>query len=189
MPMSGMPSWASTERSTNSTIEWTIDWGCTTTSIRSKGTPNSQWASRTSSPLFMRVAESIVIFAPIRHVGWRSACSTVTVSSVGRDDPRKGPPDAVSTRRRTSRGAAPARHWKSALCSESTGSRRTPCSRAAHVMSAPAITSVSLLASAMVRPARIAASVGTRPAAPTSAETTTSAATSPAMAARPSGPP
>ena len=80
--MSGMPSWARTERSTNSTIEWTIDCGCTTTSIRSNGTSNSQWASRTSRPLFMSVAESIVIFAPIRHVGWRSACSTVTPSSV-----------------------------------------------------------------------------------------------------------
>jgi hypothetical protein len=29
----------------------------------------------TSRPLFARVAESIVIFAPIVHVGWRSACS------------------------------------------------------------------------------------------------------------------
>ena len=137
----------------------------------------------------MRVAESIVIFAPMRHVGCRSACSTVTPSSAGRDHPRKGPPDAVSTRRRTSRGAAPARHWKSALCSESTGKRRTPCSRAARVIRAPAITSVSLLASAMVRPARIAASVGTSPAAPTSAETTMSAGTSAARVARPSGPP
>ena len=31
----------------------------------------------TSSPLFIIVAESIVIFGPIFHVGWRSASSTV----------------------------------------------------------------------------------------------------------------
>ena len=93
--MSGMPSCARTERSTNSTIEWTIDCGCTTTSIRSNGTPNSQCASRTSRPLFMSVAESIVIFAPIRHVGWRSACSTVTPSRAA-----AGPSAEGSARRR-----------------------------------------------------------------------------------------
>ena len=93
--MSGMPSCARTERSTNSTIEWTIDCGCTTTSIRSNGTPNSQCASRTSRPLFMSVAESIVIFAPIRHVGWRRACSTVTAF-----EGRSGPPAEGTARRR-----------------------------------------------------------------------------------------
>ena len=41
-------------------------------------TSNSQCASMTSSPLFISVAESMVIFGPIRHVGWRSASSGVT---------------------------------------------------------------------------------------------------------------
>ena len=53
----------------------------------------------TSSALLARVAESIVIFAPIFHVGWRSASSGPTRSSSPRSSPRKGPPEAVSTRR------------------------------------------------------------------------------------------
>ena len=36
---------------------------------------------RASSPLFMSVAESIVIFPPISQVGCASACLTVTLSS------------------------------------------------------------------------------------------------------------
>ena len=53
----------------------TTDCGCTTTSMRSKSTPNSSWASITSRPLFMSVDESIVIFGPIDHVGCLSASS------------------------------------------------------------------------------------------------------------------
>ena len=41
----------------------------------------------TSRPLFISVAESIVIFPPISHVGWRSASSTVTDSSSARRAP------------------------------------------------------------------------------------------------------
>ena len=67
--MSATPSWAITEPSTYSTMEWTMDWGwtitCTWPGTRSK----SQRASITSSPLFMSVAESTVILAPIFHVG------------------------------------------------------------------------------------------------------------------------
>ena len=37
--------------------------------MRSAATSNSQRASITSSPLFISVAESIVIFGPIRQVG------------------------------------------------------------------------------------------------------------------------
>ena len=47
----------------------------------SASTPNSQCASMTSSPLFINVAESIVIFRPICQVGWRSAASGRTWSS------------------------------------------------------------------------------------------------------------
>ncbi|CCX37080.1 unknown [Clostridium sp. CAG:1013] len=49
----------------------------------------------TSRPLFIIVAESMVIFAPMSQLGWRSACSRVTVSSSWRVFPKKGPPDAV----------------------------------------------------------------------------------------------
>ena len=67
--MSATPSWAMTEPSTYSTMEWMMDCGCTTTCTCSAGRPKSQRASMTSSPLFMSVAESTVILAPIFHVG------------------------------------------------------------------------------------------------------------------------
>ncbi len=54
-------------------------------------------ASITSRPLFISVAESTVIFAPIAQVGWLSACSTVTSVSSARVRPRNGPPEAVIT--------------------------------------------------------------------------------------------
>ncbi len=44
-----------------------------------------------SSPLFASVAESIVIFGPIDHVGCASASSTVTDSSSSADRFRNGP--------------------------------------------------------------------------------------------------
>ena len=99
--MSGWDSWAIVVPSNSSTIEWTIDCGWTTTSIRSYATPNSSWASITSSPLFISVDESIVILRPIRQVGWASASSTPTTRSSSRDRPRNGPPDAVTNSRRT----------------------------------------------------------------------------------------
>ena len=46
-------------------------------SIWSDPKPNKWWASISSSPLFIMVAESIVILAPIDQLGWRSACCTV----------------------------------------------------------------------------------------------------------------
>ena len=67
----GAPAW---RRRTGATSACTIDCGCTTTSIRSYGVPNSQCASITSRPLFISVAESIVIFPPIAQVGCCSAC-------------------------------------------------------------------------------------------------------------------
>ena len=67
--MSGIESWAIVAPSVNSTMPWTTDWGCTTTSIWSKSTPNSSWASITSRPLFMSVDESTVILGPMFQVG------------------------------------------------------------------------------------------------------------------------
>ena len=49
--------------------------------MRSYGRPNRKCASITSSPLFASVAESTVIFGPMRQVGCASACSGVTSSS------------------------------------------------------------------------------------------------------------
>ena len=56
----------------------------------------------TSRPLFTRVAQFTVTTGPIAQVGCASACSGVTSASSARDLPRNGPPDAVSTSRRTS---------------------------------------------------------------------------------------
>ena len=41
----------------------------------------------TSRPLFISVAESMVILPPIDHVGWLSASSTVTSASSARAAP------------------------------------------------------------------------------------------------------
>ena len=82
--MSVTPSWASTVPSTNSTIECTTDCGWISTSMRSGGTSKSQRASMTSSPLFMRVAESMVILRPMDQVGWLSASAGVIASKVSR---------------------------------------------------------------------------------------------------------
>ncbi len=109
--MSVTPSWAMIDPSTSSTIECTIDCGCTSTSIRSGPTSNSQRASITSSPLFINVAESMVIFGPIRQVGCRSAASGVTSCRSPAERSRNGPPDAVRIRRRTSDAAREWRHW------------------------------------------------------------------------------
>ena len=99
------------------------------TSICSGGRPNSQRASITSSALFISVAESTVIFGPIRQVGCRSASSTVTSASSRGLRPRNGPPLAVSTTRSTSSGRPPCSAWKMALCSLSTGRTRPPRAR------------------------------------------------------------
>ena len=58
-------------------------------------------------------------------------------------------------------------HWKIAECSLSTGSIRTPFSRARRVTSSPAITITSFVASAMSIPFSIAATVGRSPDSPT----------------------
>ena len=104
--MSFLASCATSEPSTNSTKEWMSDCGWMTTSIRSPGRPKRKCASMTSRPLFIIVAESIVIFGPIFHVGCASASSTVIASKVSRRRSRNGPPEAVSTSRRASLGRA-----------------------------------------------------------------------------------
>ena len=98
-----------------------IDCGWTTTSICSYGVPNRWWASISSRPLFISVAESIVILPPIAQVGCASACSIVTLGSSAALRPRNGPPEAVRISRSTVPGRSAASSWCSAECSESTG--------------------------------------------------------------------
>ena len=50
-------------------MEWIVDCGCTMTCTRSGRTSNSRQASMTSKPLFIKVAESMVIRFPIFQVG------------------------------------------------------------------------------------------------------------------------
>ena len=54
----------------------------------------------TSKPLFIRVAESIVIRFPIFQVGCFSACAGVKVANWSAGVLRNGPPDAVSNKPR-----------------------------------------------------------------------------------------
>ena len=54
------------------------------------GTPKRWWASMTSRPLFMSVAESMEILPPMAHVGCASASSTVTDCSDARERPGTG---------------------------------------------------------------------------------------------------
>ena len=56
------------------------------------------------------------------------ASSTVTDSSESSERFLKGPPDAVRTTEATDSGARPSRHWNTAECSLSTGSRSTSSS-------------------------------------------------------------
>src|SRR5207249_2986310 len=97
--------------------------------------------------------------------------STVAPATRSGVQVRNGPPDAVRMSRASSPARRPAMHCSTALCSESTGTIPPPPSRAIRVTSSPAITSVSLLASATRFPARSAARGAPRPAAPPMAST------------------
>ena len=135
----------------------------------------SHRASIISSALLKRVAESIVIFFPMFQVGCRSAISGVTFSNSAVGVCRNGPPEQVKIKRRTELVSRPSRHWKIALCSLSTGKTRTPRRLAASITTSPAMTRISLLATAMSLPASIAASAGRKPPVPTIAIKTKSA--------------
>ena len=56
------------------------------------GSPNRTCASMSSSPLFIKVALSTEIFAPIDQFGWRTACSGVTAAIRSAGQVRNGPP-------------------------------------------------------------------------------------------------
>ena len=132
--MSVTPSCAIVDPSVSSTIEWTIDCGCTTTSMRSAGTSNSQCASMTSRPLFISVAESIVILRPICQVGCRSASSGRAVVKRRADHVAKRPARGGENERLISspeRGRAGTGEWRCARCPPAA--RATPrCTRRLH---------------------------------------------------------
>ena len=186
--MSGVESWDRMEPSTNSTIECTTLCGWTMTSTCGIGMLNSQRASIISRPLLNMVAESMVILRPITHEGCFNACSTVMPAKSSRGVCRNGPPEAVRIRRRTDSVGRPSRHWKIAECSLSTGSTFTPCLRASAMTISPAMTRISLEATAISFPARIAASAGCNPAVPTMAISTMSALGSVANSIKPFSP-
>ena len=175
--MSGGLSWAFTDPSTNSTMEWMMLCGWMTISISSHGTPNSQWASITSNALFISVAESTVIFLPIDQVGWRRACSGVTEARSLTGVSLKAPPDPVMMSLDTDE-SSPRIHCHIALGSLSSGNRSTPCAAAFRVTISPAITIVSLFATAICLPADMAASVGAIATSPSVAVTTMSTSSS-----------
>ena len=93
------------------------------------------------------------------------------VAAAAAERPARGGQDERVDRSRCSR---PPRHWKSAECSESTGSRRPPPRSFAASASSPAATRLSLFASASVTPRSSAQSVAPTPAKPTIAFRTTS---------------
>ena len=165
--ISGTPSCAITELSSYSTAECTTLCLWTTISICSGLSLKSHIASINSRPLFISVAESMVIFLPIDQLGWLRACSTVTPSRSNFVLPKNGPPEAVRIIPLSLLPSFPCRHWKIAECSLSTGYIFTPFSAAAFITSSPPATSVSLFARAMSVPFSIAVRVGTRPTMPT----------------------
>ena len=135
----------------NSTIEWIIDCGCTTTSIRSNGMSNSRCASITSSPLLTSVAELVVMTGPMSQ--WGGPAPAAGVTSAQRPPgvrPRNGPPLAVSDEPAHLRGAAAAQALGDGASARSRPARsgRAP---AAALTSGPPTMSDSLLARASVR--------------------------------------
>ncbi len=113
--------------------------------------------------------------SPMSHVGCASASVGVTSVSCSRRRPRNGPPDAVSTSRRTSSSVPERSACAIAECSESTG---TICPGfAIRVTRSPPTIRDSLFASASVMPRSSVARVGARPTDPVMPFSTTSAST------------
>ena len=163
-------------------------WGWTSTLIFPGAISKSHRASITSSPLFMSVAESIVIFLPMLQFGCLSACASVTFARSFFAEARKGPPEAVKISSLISALAPACRHWKMALCSLSTGRMlNAACPALGHDQLARGHEHF-LVRKRDVLPARMAAMVGTSPAVPTMAETVISASSAAATWIMPSTP-
>ena len=109
------------------------------------------------------------------QVGCASASRGETFRNDSRLRPRNGPPDAVSTSRRTSAAVPDRSAWAMAECSESTGTNWPGA--AAPSTSSPPTMRLSLLARARVAPTSSAARDGPRPTEPVMPFSTTSALT------------
>ncbi len=185
--MSGAPIWAMMAPSWKPTIEWISDSGWMMTSTWSGVTPKNSRVSITSSALLNIEAESMVMRWPIAQLGCARASFTVAFAKASSGQSRRAPPEAVRMMRSTAPMSSPVSAWKIAECSLSTGRMVAPCAIASASKSGPAVTRLSLLASASVLPWRSARKPGTRPAAPTIALITQSAGRS-AASAMASGP-
>ena len=151
--------------SSNCTMLWIILCGWITTCICSGCRLKSHLASIISSPLFMSVAESMVIFAPMAQLG---CCSyawsrfTFTKSWVfTQEGPAAGSKNYFSILLRPS----PTRHWNMAECSLSRNNG-VRFSTAFCITKSPATTKVSLLAKPTGLPFSTALKVGFKPAKP-----------------------
>ena len=151
--MSGGEAWAIVEPSMNSTIECTIDCGCTTTSMRSYGDVEEQVRLDDLEALVHEGRRVRRDDGPHVPGGVRERLGRGDRrASSARSRPRNGPPDAVSTSRRTSSCAPERSACAIAECSESTGTI-WPGARERAVTRSPPTISDSLLASASVRAA------------------------------------
>ena len=164
--MSGSEIWAYSIPSFVRTIEWIRLWGCTRTFILSAEKLKSLLASITSSPLFAKDAESIVIFLPMFQVGCFNASSRVTDSSCSFVWFLKGPPLAVIINSEIFSVLIWFIRLKIAECSESTGIIFAFLEFASFFISGHAITTVSLFASAKSTPASSTILEGNNPAEP-----------------------
>jgi len=129
-----------------------------TTSIWSGCISNSQRASITSKPLFTSVAESTVIRGPMRQFGCARAGSGVMAANCASGVRRNGPPEAVSTRRRTS-GRSPARRPLGGIALLLAIDRQefgSPRRATAAITTSPAATRISLFDNATRLPATTA---------------------------------
>ena len=106
-------------------------------------------ASITSNPLLIIVAESMDIFLPIRHLGWRRAKSGSTNSRASFAISLSGPPEPVKYIFSKLLPPSSFKHWKIALCSLSIGIISTPRLLALRIIMLPAITRHSLFARAI----------------------------------------
>ena len=122
----------------------------------------------TSNALFTSVAESIVIFGPIRQVGCASASSGVTdASGAGLAAAERSAAGGQDETLHVSTSVPPPgiARWPSARCRSGAGGRadRRRAASSAAATRWPPVTSVSLLASATRRPDRSAASTAAAP--------------------------
>jgi hypothetical protein len=119
-----------------------------------------------SRPLLASVALSTVTFGPIDQLGCFRASDGDACCSFSTGQSRNAPPLAVRTMRLTPALGWPSTHWKTALCSLSTGRIRVPARRAASMTNLPARTRISFEARARSLPGGEGGHGGLEPGGP-----------------------